>query len=289
MKRIPLLLAALGVVSAAAYAAPELRVTSIGQEVEIEHFCGTEKTTAWLYNKVGLAYGDDWTFGFEGSKQWAYYDKKDDVKGADNRIIFDAWKRINEDLKLGVRYRGHEDNQRFMVRYDYSHGMFLSSGDFWYQVNEAEGTADTLRAEWFPIGVKIGPVTAKYLCDYTEMVGGTVAGEQESSVEHQLRLYAPLYKGERLSLSTEARITLHAENDYNGQAMTKGKKGYETFEDFGRNRLYLKANYAVSENLGVYAQYAYELIDREERDGFDPKALNNADDQIFVFGWTYTF
>ena len=289
MKRIPLLLAALGVVSAAAYAAPELRVTSIGQEVEIEHFCGKADTTAWLYNKVGLAYGDNWTFGFEGSKQWNYNDKNDDVKGKDNRIIFDAWKRINEDLKLGVRYRGHENNQRFMARYDYSHGMFLSSGDFWYQVNENEDSTkdnpDTLRAEWFPIGVKIGPVTAKYLIDYTKATGDRVNGELESSVEHQIRLYAPLYKWDKLSLSTEARFTIHAEEDH---ASGVDYKGYATFEDFGRNRLYLKANYAVSENLGVYAQYAYELIDREERDNYKG-ALDNADDQIFVFGWTYTF
>ncbi|WP_177160464.1 hypothetical protein [uncultured Fusobacterium sp.] len=283
MKRIPLLLAALGVVSAAAYAAPELRVTSIGQEVEIEHENGSDLTTAWLYNKVGLAYGDDWTFGLEGSKQWAYDDKNDDVKGNDNRLILDAWKRINEDLKLGVRYRGHEDNQRFMARYDYSHGMFFSTGDFWYQVNEADKKADTLRAEWFPIGVKIGPVTAKYLVDYTKMVGGISEGEQKSEVEHQLRITAPLYKWDRLSLSTEARITLHHEKEFNGT------EGYQAYEDFGRNRLYIKANYAVSENLGVYAQYAYELREREARDGGDGKSINNADDQIFVFGWSYTF
>ena len=49
--------------------------------------------------------------------------------------------------------------------------MFLSAGDFWYQVNDVAGTADTLRAEWFPIGVKIGPVTAKYLIDYTKDTG----------------------------------------------------------------------------------------------------------------------
>ena len=170
MKRIPLLLAALGVVSAAAYAAPELRVTSIGQEVEAEHTNGSDVTTAWLYNNVGLAYGD-WSFGLQGAKQWGYNDRTDDVKGSNSRLQFDVWKKVNDDLKLGFRYRGEEEMERFYARYDYSHGMFLSAGDFWYQVNDVAGTADTLRAEWFPIGVKIGPVTAKYLIDYTKDTG----------------------------------------------------------------------------------------------------------------------
>ena len=281
MKRIPLLLAALGVVSAAAYAAPELTVTSIGQEVEVEHTNGSDLTTAWLYNNVGLAYGD-WSFGFQGAKKWGYNHNNDDIAGVDNRIQIDAWKRINEDLKLGVRYRGDRDLERFMVRYDYSHGMFLSSGDFWYQVNDVAGTADTLRAEWFPIGVKIGPVTAKYLCDYTETVGGLTGTEMESSVEHQIRLYAPLYTWNKLSLSTEARITLHAEEEYNKT------KGYSTYEDFGRNRLYLKANYAVSEDFNVYVNYAYELRDKEARDGYKDTVYND-DFQTLIFGWNYKF
>ena len=281
MKRIPLLLAALGVVSAAAYAAPELTVTSIGQEVEVEHFNGTDDTTAWLYNNVGLAYGD-WTFGLKGAKQWNYNDKNDNVKAKDSRLDLEAWKKVNDDLKLGVKYRGHDDHARYMVMYNYNHGMLLSSGDFWYQVNESGN--DALRAEWFPIGVKIGPVTAKYLCDYTEIVGGRAAGEKESSVEHQLRLYAPLYKWDRLSLSTEARITLHSEEDYN----VKAKDGYTTWEDFGKNRLYLKANYAVSENLNVYANYAYEFREKEGRDGAkDPESTGNY--QNLTFGWSYTF
>ena len=284
MKKLALLLAALGVVSAAAYAAPELRVTSIGQEVEVEHVNGSNSTTAWLYNNVGLDYGD-WSFGFQGAKKWGYNHNNDDIKGVDNRIQLDAWKRINEDLKLGVRYRGDKDLERFMVRYDYSHGMFLSAGDFWYQVNDVAGDADTLRAEWFPIGVKIGPVTAKYLIDYTKATGDRINGELESSVEHQLRLYAPLYKWDKLSLSTEARITLHSEEDH---ASGKDYKGYPTYEDFGRNRLYLKANYAVSEDFNVYVNYAYELRDREARDNYKDTIYND-DFQTLIFGWNYKF
>ena len=281
MKKLALLLAALGVVSAAAYAAPELRVTSIGQEVEAEHTNGSDVTTAWLYNNVGLAYGD-WSFGLQGAKQWGYNDRTDDIKGSNSRLQFDVWKKINDDLKLGFRYRGEEEMERFYARYDYSHGMFLSSGDFWYQFNETEGPADTLRAEWFPIGVKIGPVTAKYLCDYTKTVGGTSNGEMKSSVEHQLRLYAPLYKADKFSLSTEARITLHAEEDKVNDAP------YLAWEDFGRNRLYLKASYNVSESLNVYVNYAYEFNEKDRRNGSTAdEAVGNY--QNLTFGWNYRF
>ena len=235
----------------------------------------------WSRWCTGLAYGD-WSFGFQGAKKWGYNHNNDDIAGVDNRIQIDAWKRINEDLKLGVRYRGDRDLERFMARYDYSHGMFLSSGDFWYQVNDKNNDPDTLRAEWFPIGVKIGPVTAKYLCDYTEIVGGISGEEKKSSVEHQLRLYAPLYTWNKLSLSTEARITLHAEEEYNKT------KGYSTYEDFGRNRLYLKANYAVSEDFNVYVNYAYELRDKEARDGYKDTVYND-DFQTLIFGWNYKF
>ena len=281
MERIPLLLAALGVVSAAAYAAPELTVTNFGQSIESENVSGANDVDdLWLWNTVGLKY-DDWSFGFQGAKKWGYNHNNDDIKGVDNRIQLDAWKRINEDLKLGVRYRGDRDLERFMARYDYSHGMFLSSGDFWYQVNDKNNDPDTLRAEWFPIGVKIGPVTAKYLCDYTEIVGGISGEEKKSSVEHQLRLYAPLYTWNKLCLSTEARITLHAEEEYNKT------KGYSTYEDFGRNRLYLKANYALTENLDVFGTFGYEMRKYKGKEG-----ANNANDDYWsnvVVGYNYKF
>ena len=281
MKRIPLLLAALGLVSAAAYAeAPALRVTSVGQEVEIEHTNGTDGTTAWLYNNVGLSY-EDWTFGLKGSKQWKYSDKNDNIKANDSRLDLEAWKKINDDLKLGVKYRGHDDHARYMVMYNYTHGMFLSNGDFWYQVNENGN--DALRAEWFPIGVKIGPVTLKYLADYSKTVGTIEKDKQKSSLEHQLRAYAPLYKGERFSVNTEIRHTLHVEKDMDNNA------GYEVYDDFGRTRVYLKTSYAMTENLNVYANYAYQIGKYDARDGYPKRDNDKEYYQNFTFGWTYTF
>ena len=290
MKKLALLLAALGVVSAATYAAPELTVTSIGQEVEIEHTNGSDDTTAWLYNNVGLAYGD-WTFGLKGAKQWNYddtdnYNAKGEWEGKgvsskDSRLDLEAWRKINDDLRLGVKYRGQDDFARYMVMYNYNHGMFLSNGDFWYQVNENGN--DTLRAEWFPVGVNLGPVTFKYLMDYSKTVGTVQENKEKSSIEHQLRAYAPLYKGERFAVNTEIRHTLHQERDMDHDA------GYDNvFEDFGRTRIYLKTSYAMTENLNVYANYAYQFGEFDGRNGKPaPKTKNYY--QNFTFGWTYKF
>ena len=72
MKKLALLLAALGVVSAAAYAAPELTVTNFGQSIETENVSNGDYDIddLWLWNTVGLKYGD-WSFGLTAGKQWA--------------------------------------------------------------------------------------------------------------------------------------------------------------------------------------------------------------------------
>ena len=284
MKKLALLLAALGVVSAAAYAAPELTVTSIGQEVEVEHTNGSDDTTAFLYNNVGLAYGD-WSFGLCGAKQWNYDDEDsvadpgEGISSANSRLQIDVWKKINDNLKLGVRYRGQKDYDRFYARYDFNYGMFLSAGDFWYQFNN-NNAEDNIEIEWFPVGAKFGPVTVKYLLNYAEW-NNPVDGK-ESYTEHQIRLYAPLYSTDRFALSTEARITLEAEQDMVNDAP------YTAWEDFGRDRLYLKASYDVSENLNVYVNYAYEFTEKEGKNGAkDPESVGNY--QNLTFGWNYKF
>ena len=280
MKKLALLLTALGLVSAAAYAAPELKVTSIGQEVEIEHTLGTDGTTAWLYNNVGLAYGD-WTFGVQGAKQWAYSDKNDDVTSNNHQLQFDAWKKVNDNLKLGFRYRGRNSFDRFQARYDFNYGMLWSSGDFWYQFNNSGNDDDNFEMEWFPIGVKYGAFKVGYFLNYGEYFGDNGKG-MESFTEHQIRAYADLYKTDKLTVFSELRVTLEKEQD-----MTKGQS-YEAWDDFGRNRLYLGAKYNVTENLNVYGKYAYELGDEITKDG---KAENKhtKDYEALIFGWSYSF
>ena len=281
MKRIPLLLAALGVVSAAAYAAPELTVTSVGQEVEIEHENGTDGTTAWLFNSVGLKY-DDWSFGFTGAKQWKYSDKNDDVTSSNHRLQFDVSKPVTDNLTLKGRYRGQDKLDRFQLGYDYKNGMLLSSGDIFY--DSVNGTGhDTFHAELFPVGTKIGPVTFKYYFEYVETLGDVKAGEKEQYFDHQLRVYAPLYTADRFSLSTEGRFSFYTSQEYNGEANAK----QTVFDDFGNNRVYLKANYAMTENLDVFGTFGYEMREYKGKDG-----ANNSNDEYWsnvVIGYNYKF
>ena len=285
MKKLALLLAALGVVSAATYAAPELTVTSIGQEVEIEHTLGNDATTAWLYNNVGLAYGD-WTFGFQGAKQWKYSDKNDDISSNNSQLQFDVWKKINDNLKLGFRYRGRNDFDRFQARYDFNYGMLWSAGDFWYQANN-KNAEDNIELEWFPIGLKYGAFKVGYFLNYYEANNPVVDKnsfdhEKESLTEHQIRAYADLYKTDKLTVFSELRVTLHREQD-----MVDGKS-YRTYDDFGRNRLYLGARYNATENLTVYGKYAYEVGDEITRDG-KAEDKHTKDYEALIFGWTYKF
>ena len=122
MKKLALLLAALGVVSAAAYAAPELTVTSVGQEIEIENedHNGTDLDDVWLFNTVGLAYGD-WSFGLQAGKQWSVnFDHDKEIKSINHRFQFDVSKKITDNLKLkGLDTEDTKTYDRFYARYDY--------------------------------------------------------------------------------------------------------------------------------------------------------------------------
>ena len=118
----------------------------------------------WLWNTVGLKY-DDWSFSLTAGKQWNvdFDDHGDYEKGmeSDNgRIQFDFAKPLTEDLKLKGRYRGQNGLDRFQLGYDYSYGMFLSSGDFFYDSKNGN-ERDSFHAEWHPIGVKLGAVQVK--------------------------------------------------------------------------------------------------------------------------------
>ena len=282
MKIIPLLLAALGVVSAAAYAAPELRVTNFGQSIESENVSGANDVDdLWLWNTVGLKY-DDWSFGLTAGKHWsANYDHDKEIKSTNHRLQFDVSRKINDNLTLKGRYRGQNNFDRFQVGYDFNYGMLWSAGDFWYQFNDTAN--DNLETEWFPIGLKYGAFKVGYFINYSKTLGDTsLAGVKEDYIEHQIRAYAPLYNGERLSLSTEARVTISADESY------EKPFAHREYDDFGRNRLYLKANYAVSENLNVFGTVGYEMRDWRLEDGKDDdhteKYYSN-----FVIGYNYKF
>lgn len=284
MKKLALLLAALGVMSATTFAAESaLRITNVGQEVEIENTSGGEDIGESVYfgTSVGLAY-KDWTFGVTGAKRWAVDTK--DTDSITGRVVLDAWKNY-DNYKLGFRFRSEKDYDRYYGRVAWNHNMLWGAADIWYESKTKSDGADandTLRGEVYPIGVQYKGVRLGWFVDYTKTLGTLKANSMEESFEHQLRFYAPLYKGEKLTVQTEIRHTLHNNKEY------KEKTAHKVYDDFGRTRVYLKNNYKVNESLNVYFNYAYEFRDWEAKDG----TVNTDSDRYFgdiVFGWNYKF
>lgn len=284
MKKLALLLAALGVMSATTFAAESaLRITNVGQEVEIENTSGGEDIGESVYfgTSVGLAY-KDWTFGVTGAKRWAVDTK--DTDSITGRVVLDAWKNY-DNYKLGFRFRSEKDYDRYYGRVAWNHNMLWGAADIWYESktkSDAADANDTLRGEVYPIGVQYKGVRLGWFVDYTKTLGTLKANSMEESFEHQLRFYAPLYKGEKLTVQTEIRHTLHNNKEY------KEKTAHKVYDDFGRTRVYLKNNYKVNESLNVYFNYAYEFRDWEAKDG----TVNTDSDRYFgdiVFGWNYKF
>ena len=299
MKRLALLLAAMGIVSAAAFAeAPVLKVTSVGQEIEIENSDGKQDIDSIFFaNSVGLSYGD-WSFGVIGGKFWSY-DGDDGLDSSDSRLQIDVWKKVTDDLKLGYRYRGQKEFDRHYARWDYSNGWFWSSGDVWYESNNGKaGATDNINSEFFPVGVKFGDLKLGYFINYKNNVGDisvaknadgeVTGGAQKDYIEHQLRAYYPLYAGEKFSLNFEGRFVLASDDNYkelNGEATP-----YRHLEA-GTMRLYLKPSYKVSESLTVYGYYGYEFKDWKYEDGDKRSEHHDANDnyQDIGLGWTYSF
>lgn len=291
MRKVALLLASLGIMAAAYAEQPKLVVTNVGQEIEIENTNGAyDLDEVNLFNNVGLAYGD-WTFGLQAGKQWGInYEDDSTIDSKNRRLQLDVWKKVNDDLKLGARFRGTKNYDRWYARWDWKHGMLWSAGDIWYQAENAEradaaGTKDSLQFEVFPIGVQYGPVKVGYFVNYVEYLGTIAESKQEDYIEHQIRAYATLYKGEKLTISTEGRFTLASDKGFKGD-----EPGYRTYDNFGRTRIYLGADYKVTESLNVYGKYAYEFRDYKYENGHTRAAEHGGENyQDIIIGWNYKF
>ena len=167
--------------------------------------------------------------------------------------------------------------------------MFWSSGDVWYEATNGselktpDDKTDWIKSEIFPIGLKYGAFKLGYFVNYNKAVGDMVDGQQEDYFEHQIRAYATLYKGEKLTLTTEGRFTISADKGYEGK-----EPKYRHYDDFGRNRIYLGADYQVNENLKTFVKYGYEFRDWKLENGETDDHKANAY-QDFIVGWTYRF
>ena len=116
---------------------------------------------------------------------------------------------------------------------------------------------------------------------------------REDGFEHkyrqQLRVGAPLYTGEKLSLGLEYRWQFDTDVEYDKDA-PKYEGAYKE-ENSNTHILYLSGSYALTENLSIDGYYQYDMKEFDAKDGTDKEA--GVDDNKyygeFCIGWTYTF
>lgn len=309
MKKLALLLGALSLVSSVAYAkevvpaveevvvveevkpveaAPALRVTSVGQYIEIDnesHATDGDIGEVMFGNSVGLAYGDNWTFGLMARKTWIM-DTDNGTHSNNHRIDLDAWRNF-ENFSVGTRWRSQKDYDRLYGRVKYNYGMFDGWVDVAYQFNNTSEGNDAWYSEAEPIALTVGPLRFAYYYELTKGIESAdianavkPADFKEDDIVHQLRVSAPIYKGEKLSLGLEYRWQFAHDEEYDDAY----KSGWqERTEHIG----IVSAAYKVTENLTVDGYYRYDFQDYEGKDG-----AKDADKDYygeFYAGWTYTF
>ena len=309
MKKLALLLGALSLVSSVAYAkevvpaveevvvveeavpvaaAPALRVTSIGQYVEVDNASGHDYANdnkadigeeVYFGNVVNFAYGEDWTFQLLAHKTWSM-DTDDGIHGADHRIEIGGWRNF-DNFALGMKWRNQETYDRLYLRGKYNFGMFDGWADVAYQANneDVESVGDQWYSEGEPIAVTVGPVRFAYYYELNHMLGDIAVGAKEDDIVHQVRASLPVYQGEKLSLGLEYRYQFAHDEEYNGTTPWQ-----ETTKHIG----IVKAAYAVNENLTLDGYYRYDFRSYEAKDGDQPDAHDDYYGEFYA-GWTYTF
>ncbi|MDP0493144.1 MAG: hypothetical protein Q7K48_02350, partial [Fusobacterium sp. JB021] len=177
MKKLTLLLAALTVASAAyakevmpvaeVEAAPMLKVTSIGQYIEIDNTSGSEDIgeAVMLGNKLGLAYGDDWTFGLMARKGWSM-DTDDGISSTNHRIEMSATKHY-DNYTVGAIWRAEKDYDRFLATTSYKYDMFSGNLKAGYKFMNNDGV-DYIYAEGMPLAVTYNNVKLGYYFEYSK-------------------------------------------------------------------------------------------------------------------------
>ena len=312
MKKLALLLGALSLVSSVAYAkevvpaveevvvveeaapvaaAPALTVTYVGQSLEVDNDSGSSADigeAVHFGNSVGLAYGD-WTFDLFARKTWSM-DTDDGIHSSGHRLQLDAWKQVNDNLAFGLRYRGQNEFDRYYLRTKYNYGMFSGNIDVAYQSNNAASDhEDAYYVEAIPVAVTVGPVTVGYYVEADTWSVNTKEDGFEHKYRQQLRVGAPLYTGEKLSLGLEYRWQFDTDVEYD-KDVPKYKGAYKE-ENSNTHILYLSGSYALTENLSIDGYYQYDMKEFDAKDGTDKEA--GVDDNKyygeFCIGWTYTF
>mgnify|MGYP000947569824 CR=1 FL=1 len=309
MKKLALLLGALSLVSSVAYAkevvpaveevvvveeaapvaAPALTVTNIGQYIEVDNTSSGEDIGEEVHfaNVVGLAY-EDWTFGLMARKAWSM-DTDDGIHSNGHRLELDFWKNY-ENFSVGAIWRQQEDFDRYLGRVKYNYGMFSGNLLAGYKFNNNDAN-DCFYAEGMPLAVTVGPVKVGYYFEYSDYNGtsdkqhvnadGDKVWDMTEETLHQVRVFFPLYKGEKLSLDAQYRYQFEHNKEFEGK---------QPWQENNRHIGIVAANYAVSDNFSVYGSYEYDFNKYEAHDG--GKDYKDAKDDYygeFVIGWNYAF
>ena len=250
-------------------AKPVLRVTQIGQWIEIDNYAGSadgDIGDVMLGNRVALS-TDNWDFEVNAKKSWIT-DTKDGFGKTGSEINLDAWRNFSTEAgskyALGARWRQTNNYDRYYLRGKYVTGMFSGWADVWYEAGENNN--DEFKTELMPANVTMGPLTLGYFLAANKGVGSNANNGQE----HQLRAYLPLYVGEKLALGAEYRFGLEKQEN--------GKVIYE----FARmNRAQLGLGYQYTENLEFSTYYLYEITEKKD----------STKDYYGEFGlaWNYSF
>ena len=267
-------------------AAPVLRVTSIGQALEIDNTSGAEDIgeAVHLANTVGLAIGDNWTFELMARKTWSAsmddYVKdgktySDGMKSAGHRVDLSATRHF-ENFAVGLKWRTEQDIEKFFLPVSYNYGM-VSGWATPAFVNYDNKSSDAWYLEAMPVIVKYGPVALGYYFEGEEETG---SGD-EHFADHQVRLMLDLYSTDNFRLGAEYWYQFASEH----KEYKVAKKAYEEYEN-NKHVAVLSAAYDVTENLTVDGYYRYDF---NKYDGL--VNVTKADDYYgeFCVGWTYNF
>ena len=267
-------------------AAPVLRVTSIGQALEIDNTSGAEDIgeAVHLANTVGLAIGDNWTFELMARKTWSAsmddYVKdgktySDGMKSAGHRVDLSATRHF-ENFAVGLKWRTEEDIEKFYIPVSYNYGM-VSGWATPAFVNYDNKSSDAWYLEAMPVIVKYGPVALGYYFEGEEETG---SGD-EHFADHQVRLMLDLYSTDNFRLGAEYWYQFASEH----KEYKVAKKAYEEYEN-NKHVAVLSAAYDLTQNLTVDGYYRYDF---NKYDGL--VNVTKADDYYgeFCVGWTYNF
>ncbi|WP_297406470.1 hypothetical protein [uncultured Cetobacterium sp.] len=274
---------------------PTLRVTNVGQSIEVDNNAGSENGnvgTIMLANTVGLA-TENWTFGVMARKGWnADTDNGFTNAGSDqSRIDLDAWRNFSTEngstYSLGARWRQETNKDSFYLRTKYDVGMFTGYADAKYVANE--GSQNIYEIETMPVKLTVGTVTMGYYFDGKYGVGSgttTNEGRNINTTTSQIRAYFPIYKNDKIALTGEYRLGLH-KADRATETKTTELKGTNDYKFAQYNRAQLSLDYNYTENLSFSTYYAYEITKPQQK--ATPSSNNQKYYGEFGLGWNYAF